>query len=161
MKNNDEKIVKFDDINYAIYKLGNWEKEYKINQIGKSSEIPVTKTTYEHVLLSMDEIRRSEFEIDGVKVNGFVTIAYSMDPEIKKMDLNDIIVLEEKEYEDIKKELENLSFLDKNDSINLNTEDYLIYKLEKDHHVTKSKPANQFTLNHYLEEVKKIENSLK
>jgi hypothetical protein len=161
MEDNKEKRVKFDDINYAIYKIGEWKNNYKINQIGKSSEIPVTEVTYEHVLLSMDEIRRAEFEIDNVKVNGFVAIAYNINPEIKKMDLKEVIDLEEKEYVDIKKELEQLSFLDKNNSIPLNTEDYLIYKLEKDCHVTKSTPANQFTLKHYVGEVKKIEESLK
>ena len=58
----DDKIS-VNDINYAIYKIGNWKNKYEINQIGLSSEIPVTKPTINHIKLSMDEIRKSEFNI--------------------------------------------------------------------------------------------------
>jgi len=53
---NDE-IIKTDDINYAVYKIGDWAKHYEINQIGLSREIPVTKPTVSHIKHSMDEIR--------------------------------------------------------------------------------------------------------
>ena len=54
-----EEIIRIDDINYAIYKIGNWKNKYEINQIGLSSEIPVTKPTVNHIKLSMEEIRKS------------------------------------------------------------------------------------------------------
>ena len=40
-----EEIIRIDDINYAIYKIGEWKNDYEINQIGLSKEIPVTKNT--------------------------------------------------------------------------------------------------------------------
>ena len=61
MKKN--KKINVDDINYAIYKIGEWQNNYEINQIGLSREIPVTKNTLTHVKMSMDEIRKSEFNI--------------------------------------------------------------------------------------------------
>ena len=46
-------IINFDNINYAIYKVGTWKNHYEINQIGLSREIPVTNATLHHVKLSM------------------------------------------------------------------------------------------------------------
>ena len=71
-------IINFDNINYAIYKVGSWKNHYEINQIGLSKEVPVTKATLHHVKLSMDEIRKSEFDIDNKTVNGFVAIALQL-----------------------------------------------------------------------------------
>ena len=59
----DEKIINLDDINYAVYKIGEWKNNYEINQIGLSKEIPVTKNTITHIKFSMDEIRASQFSI--------------------------------------------------------------------------------------------------
>lgn len=154
-----EQKINFNDINYAIYKLGNWKLNYKINQIGLSNEIPFTKNTKEHIILSMNEIRKAEFEINNVKVNGFVVIAYQTNNEFKQTDLKDIIKLEEEEYENILKELDSLELVD-NGSVELETEKYLIYKLEKECHITKAIPANQYTMKHHIEEIKKIEKSL-
>ena len=53
---NDE-IVNVNDINYAIYKIGDWKNDYEINQIGLSNEIQKKKNTVFHVKMSMDEIR--------------------------------------------------------------------------------------------------------
>ena len=92
-------IINFDNINYAIYKVGSWKNHYEINQIGLSKEVPVTKATLHHVKLSMDEIRKSEFDIDNRTVNGFVAIALQLNPKIQKMDLDEVIALEQKEYE--------------------------------------------------------------
>ena len=94
-------IINFDNINYAIYKVGTWKNHYEINQIGLSREIPVTNATLHHVKLSMEEIRKSEFDIDNKTVNGFVAIALQLNPKIQKMDLDDVIALEQKEYERI------------------------------------------------------------
>jgi len=35
----DDKKIDVNDINYAVYKLGNWKNDYEINQIGLSKEI--------------------------------------------------------------------------------------------------------------------------
>ena len=140
-----DEIINIDDINYAVYKIGDWKNNYEINQIGISSEIPVTKNTVHHVKLSMEEIRMSTFEISDKSVNGFVAIALQLNPKVQEMELDDVIALEEKEYDDILKELDDLVLLDDDGTLSLETEDYLIYKLEKDCHVTNSIPANKFT----------------
>ena len=57
-------------------------------------------------------------------------------------------------------ELENLELLSDDDSMPLETDEYLIYKLEKECHVTTSIPANEFTKKHYEDELKKIEEAL-
>ena len=138
----------------------NWKNNYEINQIGISSEIPVTKNTVHHVKLSMEEIRMSTFEISDKSVNGFVAIALQLNPKVQEMELDDVIALEEKEYDDILKELDDLVLLDDDGTLSLETEDYLIYKLEKDCHVTNSIPANKFTKRFYLDEMKRIEDAL-
>ena len=156
---NIEKI-KVDDINYAIYKIGDWKNHYEINQIGLSREIPVSKNTITHVKFSMDEIRASRFEISDKTVNGFVAIALQLNSELQDMDLEDVVELEEKEFNSILDELDNLTLLDDDGEVTLETEDYLIYKLEKEHHLTNSIPANTFTKKFYLEEMKRIEDAL-
>ena len=50
----DENKIDVNDINYAVYKLGNWKNDYEINQIGLSKEIPVTEPTITHIKFSMD-----------------------------------------------------------------------------------------------------------
>ncbi len=156
----DDEIIKCDDINYAIYKIGEWENDYEINQIGLSREIPVTDLTVFHMKFSMDEIRNTKFDMDDKQVNGFVAIAEQLNPKIQEMELDEVIELEEKEYQNIINELDALELLDENESIPLNTEDYLIYKLEKEHHVTKSIPANEFTRQFYISELKRIKEAL-
>ena len=155
-----DEIINIDDINYAVYKIGDWKNNYEINQIGISSEIPVTKNTVHHVKLSMEEITMSTFEISDKSVNGFVAIALQLNPKVQEMELDDVIALEEKEYDDILKELDDLVLLDDDGTLSLETEDYLIYKLEKDCHVTNSIPANKFTKRFYLDEMKRIEDAL-
>ncbi|WP_458454104.1 hypothetical protein [Methanobrevibacter sp.] len=156
----DEKMINLDDINYAIYKIGDWENQYEINQIGLSHEIPVTKNTVMHIKFSMDEIRNSQFHVSDKTVNGFVAIALQLNQKVQDMDLDEAIELEEKEYQNILKELENLELLDDKESLPLESEDYLIYKLEKDCHVTNSIPANEFTKKFYFDEIKRIEDAL-
>ena len=159
MMANDE-IININDINYAVYKIGEWKNDYEINQIGLSNEIPVTKNTLNHVKWSMEEIRNSRFAFSDKEVNGFVAIVVQLNPKLQDMDIDDLIALEEKEFNDIMGELENLELLDENESIPLNGEDYLIYKLEKECHVTKSTPANEFTKEFHIRELKKIEDAL-
>lgn len=146
----DDKIINLDDINYAIYKIGDWKNHYEVNQIGLSKEIPVTKNTITHIKFSMDEIRSSEFSVDDRKVNGFVAIALHLNPTVQEMELDDVIELEKNEYKTILSELDNLDVLNEDGSVSLESEDYLIYKLEKDCHVTISIPANEFT-KHYFD----------
>lgn len=156
----NEKSIKVSDINYAIYKIGDWKNNYKINQIGVSREIPVTKSTVLHVKMSIDEIRSSEFDFSNKTVNGFVAIALHLNPEMQEMDLDDVVKLEEEEFEKITQELDNLELLDENSSVDANGSDYLIYKLEKEHHMVKSIPINEFTQKYYMDEIKKIEDAL-
>ena len=156
----NEENINLDDMNYAIYKIGQWKNNYEINQIGLSNEIPVTENTLMHVKFSMDEIRNSKFGISDKTVNGFVAIALQLNPKVQEMELDEAIELEEKEYESILEELDNLVLLDENDSIPLETDEYLIYKLEKECHVTQSIPANEFTKKYYQNEIKKIEDAL-
>ena len=66
--------IKCSNIDYAIYKVGNWKNEYKLNLVGTSDEIPVTNVTKKHVLFNMEEIRKSEFDMGGRKVNGIVAL---------------------------------------------------------------------------------------
>lgn len=49
--------INCDNINYAVYRIGNWENDYEINILGTASEIPVTKPTLEHMVKQMDHIR--------------------------------------------------------------------------------------------------------
>lgn len=156
----DEEIINLDDINYAVYKIGEWKNHYEINQIGLSREIPVTKNTITHIKFSMDEIRNSQFSLSDKTVNGFVAIAMQLNPKVQEMELDDVIELEEKEYQNILSELDGLDVLSDDESIPLDGEEYLIYKLEKDCHVTTSTPANEFTQKFYENELKKIEDAL-
>ena len=156
----DEEIIKVDDINYAIYKIGDWKNDYEINQVGLSREIPVTENTLVHVKFSMDEIRNTKFDMSDKEVNGFVAIAEQLNSKIQEMDLEDVIELEEKEYQNIIKELDELELLSNDETVPLDGEDYLIYKLEKEHHVTKSTPANEFTRQFYISELKRIKEAL-
>ena len=155
----EEEIINFDDMNYAIYKFGSWKNNYEINQIGLSREIPVTKCTLNHVKLTMEEIRKSQFNISDKDVNGFVAIALQMNSNLLDMDLDDVIKMEEEEYNNILKELDDLEVLSEG-STPLDTEDYLIYKLEKDCHVTNSIPANKYTRKFFVEEMKRIDDSV-
>ena len=155
-----EENINLDDINYAVYKIGQWKNNYEINQIGLSNEIPATKNTLMHVKFSMDEIRNSRFGISDKTVNGFVAIAFQLNPKVQEMELDDVVDLEQKEFELINEELDNLELLTGDESIPLETDEYLIYKLEKECHVTQSIPANEFTKKYYQDELKKIDDAL-
>ena len=159
MMSEDNKID-VNDINYAIYRLGNWKNNYEINQIGLSKEIPVTEPTITHIKFSMDEIRKSQFDISNKTVNGFVAIAFQINPKIQQIDLDDVIKMEEKEFNNILDELDNLELLDEDSTIDLDDENYLVYKLEKECHMTISIPANEHTKKYYEEEMKRIDDAV-
>ena len=91
----DNEMINVNDMNYAIYKVGDWKNDYKINQIGLSSEIPVTKSTVIHVKYSMDEIRNSEFSYSDKTVNGFVAIALQLSPDLQDLNPDEVIALSE------------------------------------------------------------------
>ena len=156
----DENKIDVNDINYAVYKLGTWENNYEINQIGLSKEIPVTKPTITHIKFTMDEIRKSQFDISDKTVNGFVAIALQLNPKVQEMELDDVISLEQEEYDNIIEELDNLDLLDENSAIDLDDDNYLIYKLEKECHVTMSIPANEHTKKYYEAEMKRIDDAV-
>lgn len=156
----DNENINVDNVNYAIYKIGDWKNDYEINQIGLSSEVPVTKNTVHHIKLSMEEIRKSEFSLSDKTVNGFVAIAFQLNPKLQEMELDDVVALEKEEYDNILEELDNLDLLDESDAIPLDNNEYLIYKLQKECHVTTATPANEFTEKFHAEELKKIEDAL-
>ena len=108
----------------------------------------------------MDEIRNSQFSLSDKTVNGFVAIAMQLNPKVQEMELDDVIELEENEYKNILSELDGLDVLSDDESIPLEGEEYLIYKLEKECHVTTSIPANEFTQKFYEAELKRIEDAL-
>ena len=83
----NENEIKCDNINYAVYRIGNWENEYEINILGTSSEIPVTKPTLEHMVKQMDHIRASVFEIGGKEVNGMIGLAMQFNPSFASRDI--------------------------------------------------------------------------
>lgn len=156
----DDKKINVDDINYAVYKIGNWKNDYEINQIGLSKEIPVTKPTVTHIKFSMDEIRNAQFDISDKTVNGFVAIAFQLSPKVQDMELDDVIDLEQEEFDKICEELDNLELLSDDLTIDLDDESYLIYKLEKECHVTQSIPANEHTKKYYEAEMKRIDDAV-
>lgn len=152
----NSEMISFNDINYAIYKIGNWKNSYKINLIGISNEIPATETTKEHVLSNMNEIRKSTFEIEGKKVNGIVGLSIELNRDLKGIAIDDLIKEEKQEYENIVAEINVLDFEDPNGAIELENDKFLIYKLEKDHHITVAKPANDLTKKHHMEEIQRL-----
>ncbi|MDR2545574.1 MAG: hypothetical protein LBD03_08615 [Methanobrevibacter sp.] len=151
--------IKFSDINYSIYKIGSWNNSYKINLIGKSNEIPVTKSTVDHVLLSMNEIRKSNFEVDGENINGILALSTQLNSELKETPIKELIAIENDEYKNIVDEINELKLETPEKSVKLDNDQYLIYKLEKEHHITIAKPANKFTENYHVEEIEKLKKS--
>ena len=155
-KDLNKTIISFNDINYAIYRIGNWKNKYEINLIGTSNEIPVTENTKEHVLANMNEIRKSKFEIGEKEVNGIVGLSSQLNPILKGRDIDEIVAEEEIEYGNIVNEINSLKLEDSNDSIELENDKFLIYKLEKDHHITVAKPANGLTMKHHADEIARL-----
>jgi hypothetical protein len=148
--------ISFSDVNYAIYKIGKWKNTYKINLIGTSNEIPATEVTKKHVLSNINEIRNSKFELGENEVNGIVALSIQLNPELQGIDIAQIIADEEIEYKNIVDEIDGLELEDPNDFIELENNKFLIYKLEKDHHVTVAKPANGLTMKHHAEEIQRL-----
>ena len=148
--------ISFSDVNYAIYKRGKWKNTYKINLIGTSNEIPATEVTKKHVLSNINEIRNSKFELGENEVNGIVALSIQLNPELQGIDIAQIIADEEIEYKNIVDEIDGLELEDPNDFIELENNKFLIYKLEKDHHVTVAKPANGLTMKHHAEEIQRL-----
>ncbi len=152
----EEKEIKCDNINYAVYKIGNWKNDYEINIIGTASEIPVTKPTLEHMLKQMDHIRTSVFEIGGKEVNGMIGLAMQFNPSFASRDIDELIELEEKEFNNIMDELNSAELKTAEDTIALDTDEYVIYKLEYDGHTLSPKPYNEYAKRHQMEEIKRL-----
>lgn len=152
----EDKEIKCDNINYAVYKIGNWKNDYEINIIGTASEIPVTKPTLEHMLKQMDHIRTSVFEIGGKEVNGMIGLAMQFNPSFATRDIDELIELEEKEFNNIMDELNSAELKTAEDTIALDTDEYVIYKLEYDGHTLSPKPYNEYAKKHQIEEIKRL-----
>lgn len=148
--------INCDNINYAVYKIGNWQNDYEINIIGTANEIPVTKPTLEHMLKQMDHIRVSVFNIGGKEVNGMIGLAMQFNPSFASRDLDELVELEEKEYKNIMDELNGLELKDAKDVIFLDTDEFVIYKLEYDGHTLSPKPYNDYAKRHQMEEIKRL-----
>ncbi len=152
----EDKEIKCDNINYAVYKIGNWKNDYEINIIGTASEIPVTKPTLEHMLKQMDHIRTSVFEIGGKEVNGMIGLAMQFNPSFATRDIDELIELEEKEFKNIMDELNSAELKTAEDTIALDTDEFVIYKLEYDGHTLSPKPYNDYAKRHQMEEIKRL-----
>lgn len=152
----EDKEIKCDNINYAVYKIGNWKNDYEINIIGTASEIPVTKPTLEHMLKQMDHIRTSVFEIGGKEVNGMIGLAMQFNPSFASRDIDELIELEEKEFNNIMDELNSAELKTAEDTIALDTDEFVIYKLEYDGHTLSPKPYNDYAKRHQMEEIKRL-----
>lgn len=150
------KGIKCKDRNYAIYKVGNWKNEYKINVIGTSTEIPLTAATKHHVELNMEQIRSSSFELGGRQVNGMVGLAVQLNPGLMSENLDELVELEEKEFELINEELDNLELKGDKEEIDPNSFEYLIYHLVYEGHNLTSKPANDFTREYHIGEIRRL-----
>ncbi|MBE6512550.1 MAG: hypothetical protein E7Z75_05365 [Methanobrevibacter olleyae] len=152
----EDKEIKCDNINYAVYKIGDWKNDYEINIIGTASEIPVTKPTLEHMLKQMDHIRTSVFEIGVKEVNGMIGLAMQFNPSFASRDIDELIELEDKEFKNIMDELNSVELKDAEDTIALDTDEFVIYKLEYDGHTLSPKPYNEYAKRHQMEEIKRL-----
>lgn len=152
----EEKEIKCDNINYAVYRIGDWKNDYEINILGTASEIPVTKPTLDHMVKHMDHIRASVFEIDGKEINGMIGLAMQFNPSFASRDLDELIDLEEKEFESIMDELNSIELKTAEDTIALDTDEFVIYKLEYDGHTLFPKPYNDYAKRHQMEEIKRL-----
>ena len=84
MSENQTKEIKFGDINYSIYSIGKWNKEYEINLIGTSSEIPASLPTKKHVILQMEQIRNARFNWQETEVNGMIGLALQLNKKLEE-----------------------------------------------------------------------------
>lgn len=152
----NENEIQCDNINYAVYKIGDWKNDYEINIIGTANEIPVTKPTLEHMLKHMDHIRASVFEIGGKEINGMIGLSMQFNPSFASRDLDELIELEEKEFKNIMDELNSIELKKADDTISLDTDEFVIYKLEYDGHTLSPKPYNDYAKRHQMEEIKRL-----
>ena len=143
----EDKEIKCDNINYAVYKIEDWENDYEINIIGTAREKPVTQ---------MEHIRVSVFEIGGKEVNGMIGLGMQLNQSMQKRDLDELIQQEEKEYQSIMEELNAIELKSAEDTISLDTDEYVIYKLEYDGHTLSPKPYNDYAIRHQKEEIERL-----
>ncbi len=156
----DKNFVSFNDNNYAIYRFEEWDNNYKINILGIDNEIPANEITKNQSLKIMDEIRSYNFNYKEKEINGMVAIAINFNDNLFNEDIDQLIAIEEQEYEDMKNELYNLDLEDSNDFVKLNNDKFLIYKLYYREGGVLSRPANYFTRKHSSVEISKIKLSV-
>lgn len=153
----DDKLVFFNDDSYAVYRLGKWRNNYKLNLLGIDNEIPATQITKNQSLNIIDEIRKYNFNFKGFRINGMVGLAIRFNG-LQNEDVGELIDTEEKEYYNIKNELNKLKLENPSDFIEINNEKFLIYKLRENcHGAILSKPVNEFTRKYstvYLSKIK-------
>ena len=108
------------------------------------------------VLHYMEQIRSSSFEFNGKEVNGMVGLAIQLNPSLIDENIDDLVELEEKEFNLISEELNNLELKKDNEEIDPNSFEYLIYHLVYEGHNLTSKPANDFTREYHITEIKRL-----
>ena len=150
------KEIKFGNENYTIYRIEEKKNDYKLNVTGTSSQLPASEPTKKHLLLQMEQIRKAQFDFKEKTVNGMVGIGLQLNENLIDMPIEDLIKLEEEEYKNILDEINNLKLEPNDKFVSLDTEDYLIYKLEMEHDGLKVQPATPFTLEFHLKEVEKL-----
>ncbi len=144
------------DINYSVYTIGKWDKNYEINLIGTSPQIPATQPTKKHVMLQMEQIRNARFTWQEKEVNGMIGLALQLNKQLQEKPVDDLIKQEKQEFEQITRELKKLKLKNNKETIKLDTNEYLIYKLEMEHDGIKPRPATPYTEEYHKKEVEEI-----
>ena len=85
-----------------------------------------------------------------------VGLAIQLNPSLIDENIDDLVELEEKEFNLISEELNNLELKADNEEIDPNSFEYLIYHLVYEGHNLTSKPANDFTREYHITEIKRL-----
>ena len=85
-----------------------------------------------------------------------IGLGMQLNQSMQKRDLDELIQQEEKEYQSIMEELNALELKSAEDTISLDTDEYVIYKLEYDGHTLSPKPYNDYAIRHQKEEIERL-----
>ena len=85
-----------------------------------------------------------------------IGLAMQFNKSFASRDLDELIDLEEKEFKNIMDELNSIELKKAEDTISLDTDEFVIYKLEYDGHTLSPKPYNDYAKRHQMEEIKRL-----
>ena len=85
-----------------------------------------------------------------------IGLAMQFNPSFATRDIDELIELEEKEFKNIMDELNSAELKTAEDTIALDTDEFVIYKLEYDGHTLSPKPYNDYAKRHQMEEIKRL-----